>query len=251
MEFTNESQTNIMEITHPEQPLELKGNEKRIASCKKVGGEKKHKGHKREQDFNKQYNPENNEKKIEYGPTSDSNIANSHTICDKLKEKLNLQTTSFNTSNKSGNNIQFTLGVIPELKDVTAETLNSDKELVRSIFNKYLKKTHSSKPADLLVYKDNEKKEWIFFKMDDIIEYICNNCTWRMLDSGRLKGDFPDSSTKGSRQYITYEYRRTNKSYFLGLNGGAGIRFIELLKNETYGIPYYVDSFNYETTMAN
>ena len=36
MEFTNESQTNIMEITHPEQPLELKGNEKGIASCKKV-----------------------------------------------------------------------------------------------------------------------------------------------------------------------------------------------------------------------
>ena len=104
---------------------------KRIASCKKVGGEKKHKGHKREQDFNKQYNPENNEKKILF-------IANSHTICDKLTEKLNLQTTSFNTSNKRGNNIQFTLGVIPELKDVTAETLNSDKELVRSIFNKYI-----------------------------------------------------------------------------------------------------------------
>ena len=35
----------------------LTGNEKRKQSCKEVGGEKKRKGHKREDYFKNQYNP--------------------------------------------------------------------------------------------------------------------------------------------------------------------------------------------------
>ncbi len=65
----------------------------------------------------------------------------------------------------------------------------------------------------------------------DIINFIVNNCIWRKLKTERIKGDFIDNSKKGYSQYITYEYRNTHKSYFLGLNGNKGKRFIELLMN--------------------
>ena len=48
----------------------LTGNAKRIASCKQVGGEKKRKGHKREQEFHQQFNPQAVDAPIEYGATS-------------------------------------------------------------------------------------------------------------------------------------------------------------------------------------
>jgi hypothetical protein len=110
------------------------------------------------------------------------------------------------------------------------------------LFNKYLKKNSSDKPADILVYKDIENKRWIFFNMDDIINYIAEKCIWRKLDSGRIKGDFADKTKKGMTQYITYEYRDTHKSYFLGLNGGKGVNFIKLLMDEQIGIRYYCDN---------
>lgn len=232
----------INEITNilPENKI-ITGNEKRKASCKKVGGEKKLIGHKREKEFLKQYNIKELDSPIEYGAKSDTSIDECHPICNILKEKLNV--TGFNVSNKSGENLQFTLGQIPELKDIEIDDLTP--QLVREIFNKYLKKSNSDKPADLLVYKDIEQNRWIFFKMDDIIEYIITNCTWRKLSTGRIKGDFKDNTKKGFSQYITYEYRDTHKSYFLGLNGGKGKKFIDLLMSENYGIKYYCDSFNY------
>ena len=135
-----------------ENQVKKTGNEKRIESCKKNGGAKKRIGHKREKDFLKKYNPDYFDKPIEYGATSDTTICSTHQICDILREKIDH--SNLFVSNKSGNNIQFTLGQIPELKDINVHTLNTDKELVRSIFNKYLKKTESDKPAGILVYKD-------------------------------------------------------------------------------------------------
>lgn len=152
-----------------------------------------------------------------------------------MKQTLNIN--GFNVSNKSGNNIQFTLGQIIELKDIEIELLTKDK--IINIFNKYLKKINSDKPVDLLVYKDTDNNRWIFFNIDDIINFIANECIWRKLSSGRIKGDFNDNSRKGISQYITYEYRNTHNSYFLGLNGNKGKKFIELLMNN--GINYYCD----------
>ena len=220
----------------------LKGNDKRKASCKKIGGEKKEIGHKREKDFLKQYNITEINSPLEYGAKSDTSIDLLHPICEILKEQLNVST--FNVSNKSGNNIQFTLGQIPELKDIEIEEFNNPI-FTLNLFNKYLKKNTSDKPADFLVYKDDEHKRWIFFNIDNIIDFIKTKCIWRKLITGRIKGDFNDNTKKGVSQYITYEYRPTHKSYFLGLNGGKGKKFIGLLMNEIYGIKYYCDSFNY------
>jgi len=221
----------------------LTGNEKRIQSCKNVGGMKKRKGHKREDYFKNQYNPTSLNEPTEYKATSDTWIPHGLEITNILCERFGMAADKdIYISNKSGENIQFTLGQIPELsgEDNLEWIQNADNS--RALFNKYLKKIESVRPADILVYKDNSAQKWLFFKMDDIVEFIVANATWRKLESGRIKGDFVNDSKKGTAQYLTYEYRTNHKSYFLGLNGGKGIEFIRLLKKN---IAFYEDAFNY------
>ena len=221
----------------------LTGNEKRKQSCKNVGGDKKKKGHKREDDFKKQYNPASLTEPTEYKATSDTWIPSGLEITNILCERFGMAASKdLFISNKSGENIQFTLGQIPELsaEDNLAWLQNPDN--CRALFNKYLKKVESARPADILVYKDNTAQKWLFFKMDDIIDFIVAKATWRRLETGRIKGDFDNDSKKGAAQYLTYEYRPTHKSYFLGLNGGKGIEFIHLLKKN---IVFYEDAFHY------
>jgi hypothetical protein len=67
--------------------------------------------------------------------------------------------------------------------------------------------------------------------MADCIQFIVSKATWRGLEAtGRMKADFTDKSRKGYSQYLTYEYRSTHKSHFLGANGNKGLPFIQLLK---------------------
>ena len=105
--------------------MKLNGNDKRKISCKKVGGEKKRIGHEIEKEFTRQYNSNDLDKPIEYGAKADTSIDINHPICEILKQTLNIN--GFNVSNKSGNNIQFTLGQIIELKDIEIELLTKDK----------------------------------------------------------------------------------------------------------------------------
>jgi hypothetical protein len=216
---------------------ELIGNDKRKVSCQKVGHTKKVTGHQRETDFKTKYNPNSLSHKISYGPTSDAMIQSDHPICHRLKQILGV--TNFNCSNKSGNNIQLTLGRIPELDVEDNLSVLSDRTQCHLIFQKYLKKIHSQTPADLLVYHDVSRQKWIFFNIDDVVDYIVNHVIWRKLASGRIKGDFIDQYARQT-QYITYEYRETHKSHFLGMNGNKGIAFIDLL---VYKIKYVEDDF--------
>lgn len=196
----------------------MAANQKRIASCKAVGGEKKRTGHKREDVFGERWcDPTSTTYKAE----ADKVVTNVE-LLTILREKLGV--TGGACSIKSGSNLQFTLGKIPEITEAENKV---DAVGQRKIWEKYLGKSESQTPANVLVYR--MKDSWVFFRMEDVIDYIVGSCTWRLTTTGRLKGDFEDGSRKGSRQYLTYEYRETHKSHFLGANGNRGKPFIELL----------------------
>lgn len=224
----------------PEKPKSknLSGNEKRIESCKQVGGFYKKEGHIKEEKFNVKYNPECT--KLTMKAESDCEISVNHSVLDKLlKFKIIKSKNERFTSNKSGKSIQLVLGNIPELlvKNNLEWIKNNDN--CKSLLNKYMKKNNSNKPADLLVYDTGKSR--IFFNMNDVIEYIIKECEFRKLESGRIKGDFSDNSKKGKSQYFTYEYRNgKHKSYFLGFSGGRGRPFILLIKTK---IKFYEENY--------
>jgi len=216
----------------------LTGNDKRIQTCKLVGGGKKKEGHEKEKIFNEKYNPGCQD--ITMKAEADCQIPKSHEILEKLIELGIINNKDQrNTSNKSGKSMQFVLGKILELqRDDNLEWIEN-KDNFKQLLEKYLKKSESERPADLLVYDTEESR--VFFNMDDVIDYMVENCMFRKLKSGRIKGDFKDNSKKGKRQYFTYEYRGKNhKSHFIGFSGGKGKPFIELLKTK---IKYYEDPY--------
>jgi hypothetical protein len=197
----------------------LTGNEKRKASCKKIGSDKKKGGHKVEDLFGELFcDPSLTTYKAE----ADKIITNENTL--KFLNGEIGPISNGATSIKSGKNIQFTLGKIPEITNAS-DKLKAISE--RRIWEKYLGKSLSNVPASMLCYKNDDS--WIFFSMNDIIDFIVEKAIWRELDSGRIKGDFADDSRNGTSQYLTYEYRSTHGSYFLGANGNKGQKFIELL----------------------
>ena len=205
-------------------------NQKRKDTCKKVGGEKKRTGHKREAEFNSLFGYE--DASIKYGAEADCDISNDTPngihLNEQLKAHFNEMPKYANkVSLKGGNTMQFTLGRIDEVS-----ALDNDHKLSvfkkSSFWYKYLGKDTSKNPAGWFVYRDTNT--WVFFRMDDVINFIATESEWRLLDSGRIKGNFKDSSKKGSSQYLTYEHR-PSKGYFLGANGGQnGKKFIKLLK---------------------
>ena len=230
-----------------------KGNDKRKESCKKVGGDKKRGGHDIEVEFLKQFNnpefmrhqkaKEEGKNTIEYGATSDTTIDESHPVRDVLKNKLSI--TGTNVTNKSGNNIQFVLGNIPEFKQIQSAT-EITPDFVTKLLNNYLKKGNSIKPADMLVYKCKSSKKWLFFNIMHIIKYIAEKGIWRKIEkTGRYKCDFKNGTKKGTGQYLTHEHRGTHNSDFLGANGNTGIKLINLLMDKKYGIDYHSEDFQF------
>lgn len=196
-------------------------SEKRKASCQKVGGEKKRRGHKVEDEFMLRFGIPT---PTTYKAEADCSVsAENPAGAELLTAFPSLQ--SFGTSVKSGANLQFTLGRIDEVTHAEDKVAALKQ---RDLWETYLAKSKSNVPAALLAYKD--ATEWVIFKMEDVVTYITEKCTWRELESGRMKGDFADGSKKGTTQYLTYEYRPTHKSYFLGANGNKGKPFIRLLR---------------------
>lgn len=202
---------------HPIEQVMKTANEKRRETCKKIGSEKKKTGHAREEIFGDMFCDKT---PITTKAEADKTITDPFLLAN-LRMKLGV--LSGQTSIKSGNNIQFILGNIPEVTDA-----DNKLEAIATpiVWNKYLRKSMSRKPADVLAYR--EDKRWIFFNMEDVIRFILSSAQWRMLSTGRIKGDFSDSSKKGKRQYLSYEYRK-GKGYFLGENGNKGKPFIQLL----------------------
>lgn len=219
-------------------------NKKIHAMKSEQAREKKLMGHQRESDFNQLFGDKDSI--INYsGSSNDCGITDKN-LLDALKKKLNVRGNK--VSLKRGNTIQIHLGWIPELTNREFWMEHLDKVKVKNrvcttsqhgisfneqvkilktfdFWDKYLGK------GDILCYSDIEGI-WFFFNMDDVINFIISNIEWRLLETGRIKGDFD------GRQILTYEYRPEShkRCFVLGAHGGKkGKEFIEiLLKN----IPY-------------
>jgi len=89
-----------------------------------------------------------------------------------------------------------------------------------------------------------DSDDWIVFSSDDILELIRNPdvLQWRVLDSGRIKGDIHHSC--GKRSIFTIEYRAEDhkKSFVVGAHGGgAGARLGTFLKESLLFNPIPID----------
>jgi hypothetical protein len=207
-------------------------------------------GHKAELEFN-----------ILFGDKSlsDMNFSGSSEDCyviknkykELIKNKLNLVEDNLSVSLKTGSTWQFHLGRIDEIsqlgyikdnisrgkdlkgKDLTIVKYSKpfEEQLIelksKSFWNKYLNK------GNLLCYYD-KYGTYTFFEMSKVIDSIISNFEWRILQSGRIKGDCIINN-KLCKGVITIEYREEpHNSLVLGSSGGSnGYRLFLMLKSNT------------------
>jgi len=205
-------------------------------------------GHKAELEFN-----------ILFGDKSlsDMNFSGSSEDCfvlkpnykELIKSKLNIVDDNLSVSLKAGKTWQFHLGRIDEIsqlgfikenisrgkdprgKDLTIVKYSKsfEEQLTElkstSFWNKYLNK------GNLLCYYD-KYGTYTFFEMSKVIDSIILNFDWRILQSGRIKGDCMINN-KLCKGVITIEYREEpHNSLVLGSSGGTnGYRLFQLLKS--------------------
>lgn len=226
---------------------------KRSESMKKIASMVKNSGHKHEVLFNNIFgNPDAN---LSYTKNKPDCLITSAYHKDELKS---LSPTGHDVSLKAGNTWQIHLGEIQELTDfaVWNKTLerrapapglrpitrgghgvswDSQKIALQSkgFWAKYFRK------GDLLCYYD-KACNWTFFNMDQVISFIIEFGTWRMIQaSGRIKGDFFNTSGVLLQGIITYEYRSEShkRTFVLGAHGGVGegangLRLFKLLREK-------------------
>jgi hypothetical protein len=201
--------------------------------------QKKELGHAEERTFNAFFGNKN-QRDVNYSnPSSDNEVTNRQ-YQEELTSKLG-KLKSFNVSLKSGVTWQFHLGRIDELSPLSKikviKTSKGETKLIHSIsflkqqsilsnssfWLKYLGK------GDLLCYND-KKKKYTFFRMDKVIQFICEKVEWRILDTGRIKGDL--LLNKKRRSILTFEYRDTKNQFAIGAMGGkSGLLLFEILRS--------------------
>lgn len=196
-------------------------------------------GHKKEEVFDQVYGDPGIPFKPNYiGPGADNHIGKDKQIAFRIRKDLDVDKIDLSVSLKGGDTIQFLLGNFHELNSQSVKIGTTSKGETKAehdmswpemndvlispeFWNRILKK----KNIDILCYDDKYKGEYLFFKMDDIVDFICKRTKWRILDTGRVKGDI------GGKQYLTYEYRSKKKTFVFGAHGGKkGREFIYLLK---------------------
>jgi len=139
---------------------------------------------------------------------------------------------------KAGKNWQFRLGRIPEIEEHVEVHLNGGKTiqfktsaniedvvLTKEFLNKYAFHTNLFAARDGLL--------WQVFTASDIISLILDNCTIRILNSGRIKFDF-HSQGKTTKGIMTIEYRAEEhkKSWVFGAHGGGSGEKLRKLMSE-------------------
>jgi hypothetical protein len=143
---------------------------------------------------------------------------------------------------KSGKNWQFHLGSFKNFEEKWAPIFIDNDKVVRysidadDIISDFVTdefiKTFMLKGNFFVVY---DFENWLIFDSKDIQNLMQNpdKVQWRLLESGRVKGDFFIS--KGKRTIFTMEYRAEShkRQFVFGAHGGgAGERFKRILKEE-------------------
>jgi len=143
----------------------------------------------------------------------------------------------------SSSNLQFVFGEtehfpfgkeISEFDDKECVIYTSSPHKMVSLFEKYFKQANT-----VFVFRDNNLKKWFLYEIDDVISIICESCTWKLLENGRMRGFIKDK--KNYIQYITYEMY--HGEMFFGISRGKENRFNEFLKSK---IVKYERDISYE-----
>tara|TARA_X000000368_G_C23027002_1_gene710705 strand:- start:1097 stop:1813 length:717 start_codon:yes stop_codon:yes gene_type:complete len=158
-----------------------------------------------------------------------------------IQKDLKYYEDNLSVSLKSGNTWQFHLGRIDEIstlefikENVTKEIDTKGKEYTKVVYSKsfedqltILKSEHFwnkyfGKKGNLLCFND-KKGTYTFFEMKRVVGVIINQFKWRLLETGRIKGDCIIQN-KEKKGVITIEYRAEShkQSLVLGSSGGTG-----------------------------
>ncbi|MFN6334890.1 MAG: hypothetical protein ACK4V4_00070 [Sphingobacteriales bacterium] len=150
-----------------------------------------------------------------------------------------------------GKNWQFHLGDLPELGSISFFAKSIKKVKVKNktlecgtydkAWDTQIKQLKSSSFWEKYFCKgnnvfcfSNDNYEYFFFNIHDMVQYIITNTKWRLLETGRIKGDlFLEDGT--SITIFTIEFRNEShkKCFAFGAHGGGkGIQlFLILLRN--------------------
>jgi hypothetical protein len=145
---------------------------------------------------------------------------------------------------KSGSNWQFHLGSFsPYTENWGAQYLNlgktikyseTDEQIISDLRSDAFLRSFILKGNFFCIY---DSPSWLIFDSEDIILMLqdSNQVVWRVLDSGRIKGDICLSGVK--RTIFTLEYRAEDhkRQFVLGAHGGgAGNRLKNILKSKLF-----------------
>ena len=160
-------------------------------------------------------------------------------LCDTISLVQPISTNSDRTVLiKAGKNWQFRLGRLPEIEEQVQDYLDGGKIVrfrAKSNFEDVLLTKHFLTKyafhSELFIARNG--LVWQIFKSSDIVALILNNCTVRVLTSGRVKFDFHYQG-KTSRGIMTIEFRAEEhkKSWVFGAHGGgSGEKLRKLLED--------------------
>ena len=171
-----------------------------------------------------------------------SEFIKKYTIQGSLEESIELVQPSKTLLNrtvliKAGKNWQFRLGRILEIEEQVEDYIEGGKMIrfgaTSKIEDIVLTKEFLTKYAfhtDLFIARDGLL--WQVFTSSDIISLLLENCTVRVLPSGRVKFDLHYQG-KTNRGIMTIEYRAEEhkKSWVFGAHGGgSGEKLRKLLE---------------------
>ncbi len=207
---------------------------KRSETGRKKGKRWKAKGHAEEALFNARFNRA--EKLNMSGASADCRVDD-----ETAAELVSLNVQGREVSLKAGRTAQFHLGDIPQLSDKSyyhgtlrqvmvggrVQTHGSHRQSwsqqvavlsSEEFWSEYLGK------GDYYVQKLPGGKQYVFFAMKDVVKFVASRTIWRLLETGRIKGDLPVRNSTGvesSRAVLTFEYRESHGSFALGAISGS------------------------------